>query len=128
MPKQRNSFPFQFHWSTAVINIMFLIILIGTFQFHLPLLSNMNELQKSFPSNDTFASNYVKSRTVDNATSDLTWTDSEVDRWHKRVWSYRDEIINQAHLVDMDNEEEVCSFLLFFCNQEGNLEVRFGTV
>jgi hypothetical protein len=102
---------------------MFLIILMGTVQFHLPLLSNMNELQKSFPSNDNFASNFVKSRTVDNSASDLVWTDTEVDRWHKKVWSYRDEIINQAHLVDMDNEEEVCSsiFDYFVCIQSGSI-------
>lgn len=87
---------------------MFLIILIGTFQFHIPLLANMNELQKSFPSNDTFATNFVKSKNHENAASELVWTDTEVDKWHKKVWTYRDEIISQAHLVDMDNEEEVC--------------------
>ena len=108
------------HWSTFVIGMTFAIIVCGTFHFHLPLLSSMDDLQRGFPAQDIFE----KSRHTENPTPDLIWAgtevenwqkridkelmriDTEVDAWHKKIWSYRDEIIKQVQLVDMDNEEE----------------------
>jgi hypothetical protein len=99
----------RFHWSTACIAAIFAIIVLGTFQFHLPLYASMNELQRAFPSADSLFMTPIDEKKGAKATSELILTDKEVVAWHDTLWKYRRDIINQVQLVDMDDEEEVSS-------------------
>jgi hypothetical protein len=87
--------------------MIFAIIVVGTFQFHLPLYASMNELQRAFPSADSLFTSPLDDQKSAKGTSELILTDKEVVAWHEALWKYRRDIINQVQLVDMDDEEEV---------------------